>query len=177
MKKKLVMIGLPLIVLILLIYYFLGGFNQVEIQRVTVDDYYFTGHLYRGPYQEEELKSQFFQMHEYVETGTLNGIVGVLNYDIENLSEDSIQQFIGVILDEKTQQIPTGLEQDTVFANEALRAVIRAHPIVMPNPDQVVDMIRSQARDRGISLKEFSIEQYVGEQEIWVDIPLDITLN
>ncbi|MEK6476628.1 hypothetical protein WJR50_03800 [Catalinimonas sp. 4WD22] len=177
MIKKITLIALPVLALIVLAYYLLGGFNQIEIQKVKVEGYHLAGHFYEGPFKEDELKSYFFQMQDYVKNNELQGTVGVVNYDTKQAAEDSIRQFIGVILDENNQQIPSGLNQEKVPAQEALRAVIRAHPIVMPNPVQVVEQLRSRAKDEEISLKEFSIEQYIGEQEIWVDIPLEIVKN
>lgn len=177
MIKKITLIALPVLALIVLAYYLLGGFNQIEIQKVKVDDYHLVGHYYEGPFKEKELKSYFFQMQDFVENETLQGTVGVINYDANQSAEDSIRQFIGVILDKNSQQIPSGLRQDTIPAREALRAIIRAHPIVMPNPVQVVEKLRAKAGEDKISLKEFSIEQYIGEQEIWVDIPLENVKN
>src|SRR5690606_16542050 len=129
------------------------------------------GKTYQGPFKEDILKDYFFQMQAYVDNDQLEGTVSVVNYDLEYSSSDSIYQLIGILIDTP----PIGFEDiqvDTLIAQKVIKAIVHAHPIVMPNPDQVIDKIKAYAKKNALSLKDYSIEQYVADDEIWVDVPL-----
>lgn len=172
MIRKILLFGLPVLLVLILVYYLLGGFNQIEIQRIQEQNYNLVGKLYEGKYREKILNDHYREMYNYVEDGIIEGKVAVINYRIDKPASDSVKQFFGVLLDGQPASIPDSLTQETIVLDEALRAVIQSHPLVMPNPDKVIEQLQSQAQQEGVSLKGYSIEQYVGDEEIWVDIPL-----
>lgn len=170
MLKKLLFVGFPIILILLVIYYQLGGFNRIEIQQVETDHYIIAGKTYKGRFQEDTLKNYFFQMNELVANDQLEGTVSVVSYGLT--PSDSIHQLIGVRIHGSPYPLPKAIQLDTLLAARVLRAIIRAHPIVMPSPEQVVEKIKAYAQENAFSLKDYSVEQYIAEDEIWVDIPL-----
>lgn len=172
MLKKTLYVGLPLLAVLLIIYYYLGGFNQTQISIAETEDYVIAGYSYRGPYREEELQQLFFRAKDFVETGTLEGTIAVLNYDDEFAAGDSIRQLIGVRLASAPMQKPADIQMDTIPAGKVVRAIIKAHPLVMPHPQDTQKKIINFAQEQSLSLEDMSVEQYVGETEIWVEVPL-----
>lgn len=172
MLRKTLYFGLPLLAVLLIVYYYLGGFNQTEISLEETDAYVIAGYSYSGPYREDELQQLFFQVKDFVDSGTLEGTITVLNYDNEFAAGDSIQQLIGVRLAATPRQKPEDLQLDTIPAGKVIRAVISAHPLVMPHPQDTHEKIINFAREQSLELGDMSIEQYVGETELWVEVPL-----
>ncbi|WPP51615.1 hypothetical protein [Catalinimonas niigatensis] len=138
---------------------------------MNTENYVIAGKTYQGAFKEDSLKAHFFQMKEYVDNGQLEGTVSVVNYDLEYASADSIHQLIGVLIDTLPLK-SANIQIDTLMAQKALRAIVKAHPAVMPRPDQVVKKMQDYARKNSLLLKQYSIEQYVTNKEIWVDVPL-----
>lgn len=171
MVKKYIVPIASLLIIFLIVYYFLGGFNTIEIQIVNAENYVIAGKTYQGPFEEDSLKNIFFQMRAYIDHGQLQGTVSVVNYDLDYASVDSIHQLIGILVDTPASG-PEDIQTDTLIAQKAVRAIVHAHPIVMPRPDQVIEKIKAYARENAITLKDYSVEQYIADNEIWVDVPL-----
>ena len=172
MTKKILWAALLVFIILFIIYYFLGGFNTVEIQVTDAENYVVAGKSYRGPYKEDILRDYFFQMRDYVERDQIRGTVSVVNYGLEYGSTDSVDQLIGVLINTSSSPVPEDIQIDTLRVQKVVRAIVHAHPIVMPRPDQVIDKIKSFAKEHDLSLREYAIEQYVEEDKIWVDVPL-----
>lgn len=172
MLKKILIVAIPLTLVIVLVYDYLGGFNETAISLVESEDYVVAGYVYRGPYRQSALQDLFFRVQDFVESGTLVGRVTVLNYQFDIAAQDSVHQLIGVRLDNLPLNLPEGITIDTVRADKVVRATIRAHPLVMPNPEDTQQKILDFARQASLDLADLVLEQYVGEEEIWVDVPL-----
>jgi len=174
MLKKVFVIGLPLIIILIFVYYLLGGFNEVNIQKTDTSSYIIMGRLYEGEYKADTLKNTFREMQRYVEKYQGIGTVSVISYNPEQESKDSLKQLIGIKLSSKPAQLIEKTNIDTLEARQAVRAIIKAHPIVMPSPIDVAQEIRAYAKREGLTLQKYAIEQYISEREIWVDIPVAI---
>lgn len=172
MLKKTLYLGLPLLLIFFLIYYYLGGFNKTEIMLEETETSIIAGYSYRGPYQEEVLQELFFQVKDAVDSGALAGTITVINYDNEFAAGDSIKQLIGVRLARMPLQMPQQMQVDTIPAGKVVRAIIQAHPLVMPHPEDTFEKIINFARKESLELGDISIEQYVSEKQLRVDVPL-----
>ncbi len=172
MLKKIILIGLPMTLILSGVYYQLGGFNEVEVQLINTNNYVIAGREYQGLFNEDSLSNYFIQIKEYADDGQSEGVVGVVTYGLDSVPRDSIHQFFGIMIGASPYKIPEDFEVDTLYAQKAVRAIVCAHPMVMPHPDQVITKIRAYAQKVGLSIKDYSIEQYTEENEIWVDIPL-----
>jgi DNA gyrase inhibitor GyrI len=172
MMRKVIFASLTVMTVGLFVYYYLGGFNEVDIELVETEEYIIAGYSYHGPYDQDVLQDLFFQVKEYVEADVLKGIITVLNYDSAVTEADSIHQLIGVRLQAEPLNKPQEVVLETIPAGRAVRATIRAHPLVMPNPESILEQVRSFAVKNNLELKALSIEQYVESEEIWVDIPI-----
>lgn len=172
MFRKALLVGLPVLLILLIIYYYLGGFNETSFDLVQTDNYVIAGYEYQGPYEQDDLQELFFQVQDFVETGALVGTITVVNYQLDFEAQDSVRQLIGVQIKELPLTLPEGIEIDTISASEAVRATIKAHPLVMPNPEDTQQQIQDFAQARSLELSNLVLEQYVGEEEIWVDVPL-----
>lgn len=172
MFRKALLLGLPILLILLIVYYYLGGFNETDVELVQTDNYVIAGYEYHGPYDQDDLQELFFQVQDFVETGALVGTITVVNYQLDFELQDTVRQLIGVQIKELPLTLPEGIEIDTIRASKVVRATIKAHPLVMPNPEDTQQQIQDFALARSLELSSLVLEQYVGEAEIWVDVPL-----
>jgi len=171
MLKKLLLILLPISLILLLVYYSLGGFQAPVIHLRPTDSYVVAGQEYVGTFEYDKLQEYFLRMKNYLDSGVIKGRVTVINYQVGDLPEDSIHQLIGIRLVDSASP-PTDLLTDTIASGEVVRAIVRAHPLVRPTPEQTIEMITDYAAARQLSLEDKVIEQYLEEDELWVEIPV-----
>lgn len=172
MFRNTLIYGLPILLVLLIIYYYLGGLNNTLVSVIKTDNYVVAGYEYIGAYKEDELQDLFFQVSNLVDTGTLAGTVTVVNYQFQNMKRDSVHQLIGVQLTESPSDLPEGIKVDTIFARSAIRAIVQAHPLVMPHPEETQQLLLEYAQDQSLDINSMTLERYIGEDEIWVDLPV-----
>jgi effector-binding domain-containing protein len=170
--RKTLIFGLPILLVLLIFYYYLGGFKDTQLSLVETDSYVVAGYEYIGLYKEEALQDLFFQVSDLVDSGKLAGTVTVVNYQFQDLKRDSVHQLIGVQLSELPSAMPEGMSVDTIPASCAVRAIIQAHPLVMPHPEETQQRIIDFAQDQSLELNSMVLERYIGQEKIWVDIPV-----
>jgi hypothetical protein len=169
MQRKYLFTAIIILIILLGIYYYLGGFNEARISTVEDETYVVAGYRYDGPYNEDQLNELFFRIREYTESGQYPGVITVVNYGMPKTGRDSIRQLIGIRLEGDPLRIPDSLTVDTLSASRVLRAELVAHPLTMPRPDEIDALLRQHAEQEGLRLKDTLIEQYIARDTIWID--------
>ena len=167
-------IGITALVTIIIfgtLYIYLGGLNKVEYTVENVSDYNLVGRHFQGKASSNEVEAYFFEAKSLLADGRLNGTLTLVHYNDTTLSEEEVKLFIGVILKEGIDALPTDYDRLTIPAQRAMRATIEAHNIVMPSPQTIEQNLREKAEEYTIRLQNFTIEQYLGEKELLIDMP------
>lgn len=154
------------------IYFYLGGLNKVDITLETVSDYNLVGQHYTGSYDSDTLQNAFFEARDLVTKGQLDGILTMLHYKDTTLKEDHIKVFVGIKLNAGTSNLPSHYQRLTVPARRAVRATIEAHNSVMPNSETIEERLQQKGEELNLELQDFTIEQYLGERELMIDLPV-----
>ena len=154
------------------VYFYLGGLNQVEVNVESVSDYNLVGFHFQGEGDSDTLRKGWQQAKEYIESGRLKGTVTVLHYKDSTLEDGQVKVFMGVRLDQGTSDLPGNYTRLTVPARRAIRASISAHNMVMPNSETIEERLLKKAEESRLELQNFTIEQYLNEKELWVDMPV-----
>jgi len=172
MIKKILFFGLPVLVVLLYIYYNLGGFEEPYISVVETEELMVAGSLYQGPFEEDSLQETFLKVRDFVANGQLTGTVAVINYRPGFAPKDSIHQLIGVKVKNPPEDLPEGWQVDTLRASRVVRAVIDVHPLARPTPEDTYELLVEFARKQALETKSIIVEYYVDETTLWVDIPV-----
>lgn len=170
-KKTITLIGILAIAAITAGYMYLGGLNKIEYSVENVSDYNLVGLPFKGNGDDPKIEEAFFQAREYVENGTLDGILTLVHYNDTTLVDKEIKLFIGINLSKGTSNLPEGYQRLTIPAQRAMRATIEAHNVVMPSPETIEDNLIEKAKESGFRLQDFTIEQYMSEQQLIIDMP------
>lgn len=152
-------------------YVYFGGLNKVTYEVTNVSDYNLVGRHYQGKPDGTQIEAYFFEARNLLSDGRLNGTLTLVHYNDTTLAEDEIKLFIGVLLKEGIDALPTDYDRLTIPAKRAMRATIEAHNIVMPSPQTIEKNLREQAKEYSIRLQDFTIEQYLGERDLLIDMP------
>ncbi len=157
---------------VLIIYHQFGGFNQPEISYVEEEGYYLVGKHYQGPLDDRKWESLFSEMRNLMEKDSLKGTLTIVWFEDPEIKKDTANAFVGIITAPDTRA-PAGLEKQSILMRGVLRATIRAHAMVMPEPAEVVDQLRKYAAEQGYELREnILIEKYPQESLVITEIPV-----
>jgi len=173
MNKKSIL-GIIAVMLVggIAIYFYLGGLNKVEVKVESISDYNLVGFHFQGEGDDKTLREGWEEAKELVQSGRLDGTVTVLNYKDSTLEDGHVKVFMGVRLNAGTSDLPENYERITIPAKRTVRAVINAHNSVMPNSQTVEKRLLEKADELRLELQDFTIEQYLSEQELWIDMPV-----
>ena len=154
---------------ILGIYYLLGGFQSVVVQNAEKLQFKVIGRYFYGEYDDRSVRSYFVQARELVTSGRLEGQLCVVTYQPDSLQEDFIAQFIGVAINDEAA-LPDGFEQRSFEGSKAAVANLDMHPVAMPNPKTVQTELISYAQSQGWSKPQSFIEIYLPDNSMQVYI-------
>jgi len=171
-KKQYIGITLTITAIVIgVAYVYLGGLNKVEYTVENVSDYNLVGRHFQGKGDSNDIEAYFFEAKTLLNDGRLSGTLTLVHYNDTTLADEEIKLFIGVLLDEGIDTLPTDYDRLTIPAQRAMRATIEAHNIVMPSPQTIEAALREKADEFRIRLQEFTIEQYIGERDLLIDMP------
>lgn len=169
-KRIITIIGVSLIVLITAAYFYLGGLNSVTYTVENVSDYNLAGVPFQGRAKSKDIEDAFFKAKEYLENGTLEGVMVIVHYNDTTLADGEEKLFIGIKLNGGMSNLPPEYSRITIPAQRTVRATIEAHNSVMPSPKKIEENLRQKAADLSIALQDFTIEQYVSANQLIIDM-------
>lgn len=170
LHKTLLFIILPLGLLTLAGYWWLGGFREIIIERVDVPARAVLGKPYRGKYGDLDLRKIFVKARRLLASNTVSGTLTVVNRDAASAGGKSVNQLIGITLAEPPTAVPKGYRIDTLAAGPYLRARVQAHPLVMPPPGTINDRIIDYAAEHQLTVSGLPIELYRASDTLWVEM-------
>ena len=170
LKNILLFIVLPLGVLALAGYYWLGGFNEITIEVIKEAPRPVMGKAYRGQYGDLALSEMFVRAKQLQQEGAVPGVLTVINRDTTSASDKSVNQFIGITLNAPLATLPEGYQVDTMAAGTYLRAKMHAHPVVMPKPKAVNEQMAAYAAQHRLTVSGLPIEFYRASDTVWVEM-------
>jgi len=172
MNKKLVtVVGVVIIVTITAIYFYLGGLNKVEYTVENVSDYNLIGVSFVGDGDSKEIEKAYEEAKEYVLNDAYDGVLTLVHYNDSTLEDGQVKFFIGIKLNAGVSGIPENYQRLTIPAKYSARASIEAHNSVMPSPGTIEQNLRDKAAEASLRLQDFTIEQYVSENLLIIDMP------
>lgn len=154
------------------VYFYLGGLNKVEVTVENVKDYNIVGIKFKGNGDSDTLRNAFFDAREFVREGRVDGVLTLIHYKDTTLTDEQVNVFVGIKLNQGTSDLPEGYQRLTIPARRAVRATIEAHNSVMPNSETVEERMLEKADELRFELSDFTIEQYISERVIMIDMPI-----
>ncbi|MGB3852371.1 MAG: hypothetical protein WA958_20570 [Tunicatimonas sp.] len=170
LKKVLLLIVLPLSLLAVLGYYWLGGFNSIDVEVVQLSDRIVVGRTYQGTYGDLALREIFVKAKQQQERGAVLGILTVVNRDAASGSGEEVNQLIGITLSAPIDSLPAGYVRDTLAAGTYLRARVAANSLAQPRPRAINERLEAYAAEHGLTVSGLPIEIYRASDTLWVEM-------
>lgn len=167
-------LGLTAVITLIIIgvgYVYFGGLNKVTYTVEDVGDYNLVGRHFKGKSDDKAIEQAYFEAKNLLSDGRLNGTLALVHYNDTTLAEGQIKLFIGVLLDEGIDALPVDYDRLTIPAQRAMRASIEQHNVIMPSPQTIEATLREKANSYAMRLQDFTIEQYLGERKLLIDLP------
>jgi hypothetical protein len=175
-RRILILIGLVIFgSIILALYTFLGGFNDIAISSQPVSSpRVLVGLPYDGPVRSVHLDSIYQSVRQLYEQGKLKGELGALYADVpkEKRRKGEIAGLIGVWVKDSLQALPPGFTRRVVNTSQVVQANIQAHFLVSPSPDEVQEDMREYARAQQLKPESYVMEKYLSDNSIILEIPV-----
>lgn len=167
MKKKGILIGLPiLLAAFLFTFYQMGGFRETELELWANPNIELSGVRFVGTPQDKRLRNAFVQMEQVLQQYPEAKLHTI--YFREPAGKlDTMEVFVGI---EKKwlQADQAGFENLNLSASQAVVAHINRHRFVMPNPETVKTAIRDFAKANNDPSPSIFIDQIVSPEEVRV---------
>ncbi|MBO6497059.1 MAG: GyrI-like domain-containing protein [Roseivirga sp.] len=171
-KKGKIITGLVAFIVIIGGYVYLGGLNNIDYTIETVSDYNLVGVHFLGDGDSPEIEEAYVEAREYVLSGELDGVLTLVHYNDSTLEDEQLKLFIGVTLASGTSDLPANYQRLTIPATNAARAKIEGHNSIMPSPSTIESRLRETAEKARLELQDFTIEQYISENLLVIDMPV-----
>ncbi len=171
-RKNFWFAGAAVLVILIAVYHFLGGFNKAKLSLVSSVEYTLAGYDYRGKHRSEALEKYFTEIRDMVKEQPEIGVLAMVYYKEPQVKGDNTHLFIGIVLNEG-QSAPEQLEKRTIEAERAVRATVNAHAAVMPAPNAIHEKMTEFAQREGLTLQAISIEKYISETHLEIDMPVE----
>lgn len=172
MKKPFQYIVLALIfTCILILYKYLGGFNEPEITYEPINEYVIGGKSFMGKMSDPTIESLFLEMKTLKLETNHKGPLVMIWYNEAKNKTDTVEIIIGIEII-PGERIPDHLETIRIGMNGLVRAKIAGHSSVLPSPSDVTHKIRAFAEENNYTLQEILIDKYIEESIVFTEIPV-----
>jgi len=157
---------------LLILYDHLGGFNDPVLSFEPVKEYNFSGNFFYGKTSDPLLEELFSEMRSVKKSENLSGPLVMVWYEVPESSKDSIQLFVGLEI-MPDDHFPDDLDSLHLEMSGIIRAAIKKHSSVMPNPLVIIDQIKKYAEEHQYKLQNLVIDKYLSDTLVYTEIPLE----
>lgn len=169
--KKRYLIVLLIILISFISYYWLGGFNSIDksvVDQVEVNIY---GTYFEGIIGSDTLQNLFMQAREIVEIDSKISAVAIVYYGETNEETGAVKNFIGVKVDKNNiAELPKQWELRSFKKDKSIKGCIEANVLAMPTPDDMLNDLKTYAKEQSILTDSIFIEYYAGPNNLCVEL-------
>ncbi|MEQ8469569.1 MAG: hypothetical protein RIC35_00210 [Marinoscillum sp.] len=140
-------------VIVTCIYYFLGGFEPIEVYRLKSINRTIAGKQFVSHYTDEAPIEFGARCRKMVEEGDIEGTLSIITYKSDTLPETHIAQFIGITLHNEMSEIPQDFEIREIETGPRYAVFMSMHVLVQPRPHKVEAMLYAAAQENGEELQ------------------------
>jgi hypothetical protein len=169
--KKVLFIIIPLILIVIIIYALLGGFKEIE--KSIENDFIvnIAGIDYIGKVGSDSLQMLFMQAKNLVESEAAATSIAIAYYGEADTKTGAVHNFIGVeVGDEPIDKMPDDWEIKTFKRSTSVKGCIEANVLAMPTPDDMLQDLKTYAKEQNVAVDTIFIEFYPGPNQLCVQL-------
>lgn len=173
MFRKVLILAALVIIVGLSVYHYLGGTEPLNITLVNHEGYKLAGRYYEGRLNDKVLEEIFFETKDLIAQGKLPGKLVVVYFNDPGKENGFVKNLIGVEIPDALQKLPGGYDLRNIECSQSVKVSIKAHSAVFPRPEEVQKQVEEFAKQQNLSLQNISIERYLSETELEIEVPVD----
>lgn len=162
-----------LAIIISSIFYLLGGFEPIEVQRLESENRTLVGKTFYRHYTSSDPIEFGKECRAFLENNEIDGTLTVLRYQNDTIPKDQVHQFIGITLASDMAEIPRDFEVQEVVTGTRYVVPLTMHVLVQPRPPKIEAIIRQAAATNSDELQDLFVElrnlDNSLQVEAWVD--------
>ncbi len=151
------------------IYYQLGGFRELTVNAFDSVDYAMAGVDFKGKYNDPEIERLYGLAKDQVATGKVKGILGLVDYVDDDLDENEVHYFIGIILLDKITELPPGFKVRRMASRGVLGITLDVHPLVRPSKSDIEGKIYAAAQEHGLQVENYFLEKHFADDQLVIE--------
>jgi hypothetical protein len=170
--RRILVIVVPILILfIVLVYIYLGGFKKPNINVKESQGYIVYGKHYKGKMDDKELKATYKEIQERYDAGELKGTFTVLHFH-EPDQKGTVDAAVGIIVEDSTKAKEKGYGYFVWKRGPVAEVKIESHIAVSPSPQEIIEFVEGLAKGKGYKIGEGSLEKYFSKSHLEVEMPL-----
>lgn len=159
------LISITLICLFISLYWWLGGFNPVETEKVNLGTLQLAGIHFKGTPQDPALRKTFESIESLIKENP-EANLHTIYFEEPAGKTDTMEVFVGV--ERKLLKEMDDLEILNLNAENAVVAGLRSHRFVMPGPKKVQKRIKEFAEEEGLPEPNLFVDVILSKVEVKV---------
>lgn len=160
---------LSLSVILMTLYYYLGGFEEVKVYKLEPETKLIAGKYYYTKYSDRAPQEHFDRCVNLVLDGSVKGVMTTVDYLPDTLDEKMRMQFIGITLDQNMAELPAGFEVREYLSKERFVVFLSMNPIVRPPIPTIENMLREAAEKESVQLRDYFIRLRYPDNSVQVE--------
>ncbi|MBV6644713.1 MAG: hypothetical protein KI790_04655 [Cyclobacteriaceae bacterium] len=161
--------AVSLIVIGYSVYYLLGGFDKIKVYQIEGGKWSVAGQYFEGEYSPRTIESYFERARDLILEKRMEGTLCVVNYYTDDMGEDNVKLFVGVMLGKDMTEIPQGFEVREFEAEKKLAVFLSMHPLVRPTPPKIHGLIFGEAQELNVQLQDYFFELYYQDNSMSIE--------
>jgi hypothetical protein len=171
--RRILVIVVPILILfIVLVYIYLGGFEKPKINVKESPGYIVYGKHYKGKMDDKDLKAIYKEIQERYDAGELKGTFTVLHFHEPDREEGKVDAAIGITVQDSTKSKEKGYGYYVWKRGPVAEVKIESHIAVAPSPQEIIEFVEGLAKGKGYKIGEGSLEKYFSKRQLVVEMPL-----
>lgn len=159
-------IVISLSVILFSVYYHLGGLKDLKVNAFEGVNYAMAGIEFKGKYNDPEIEKLYNDAKNQIAIGNIKGILGLMDYVAEDLSENEVNYFIGIILLDKITELPSGYSVRKIDSRGVLGITLDIHPLVRPTKSNIEGKIYAAAQEYGLEIENYFLEKHFADDRV-----------
>lgn len=165
----LIIVCFSLATILLSVYYFLGGFEKVEVFAMKTDSKVAVGRHFTGRQTDPLIQQYFEEARTLVTTKKIRGELTLIEFKNDTIPKNRIHYFLGVIIDGDMAEIPSGYRVLTLTGRGKLAVFLSMSPFVRPSPARIEKLFQARANELNIHLQPLILEVHYPDNSMRVE--------
>lgn len=150
----LALIGVFVTIILVSVYYFLGGFQEVKVYQLEPTRRTVVGKFFEDAGSRPAAEHRR-HIRSIVEDGEIGGLLTEVIYLNDTVANEELGRFVGITLEEDMAEVPQEFEIREFTSDTRYAVFLAMHFLVQPRPHKIEGMLYEKAAAEGKELENF----------------------